>query len=568
MNREKYAVVSKTSPSPDEVRGGSNRAKQGSGRGVHDGFRTQVARLTLPGNLAERSFSGPPRFAGRVETAGLGKLLGLRLASFAISVFAFLVIVAIPSVASAASSTRSITDRSVNWPTAAQWQRVLFLEDYNTRVVLFGVAVLGAAGGLVGSFTLLRKRALLADALSHASWPGIGLAFMIASVMGMNAKSLPVLLFGATVTGLLGVGVVLIVRSKTRLKEDAALGIALSVFFGAGMSLLGVVQQMETGQAAGLEGFIYGKTASMNWNDAQLITMASLFAILCCMLLFKEFKLLCFDESFAGSRGVPVLALDLALMSLVVLVTIVGLQAVGLILVVAIFVIPAAAARFWTEKMWVVAWLSALLGGAGGVIGGAASAVFPRLPSGAMIVLASTTLFIFSMFFGSARGVTIRWLRRANVNRRIRSHHLLRGLYELLELDESSSRKGRAGMMPASVPLDQLLAIRSWSRSQLRRTIGVAQRDGLVNRQDDEVGLTLAGVAQAARLTREHRLWELYLITHADTAPSRVDRDADRIEHVLEPELIDELERLLEQQPVQIPVPPNPHAALPEGAQS
>lgn len=364
-----------------------------------------------------RAVGSAGRFVNRFPArwVGPGKPLNLRRVSVATTVFVFLVMVSIPTVASAQSSTRSITDRSVNWPSAAQWQRVLFLEDYNTRVVLFGVAVLGAAGGLVGSFTLLRKRALLADALSHASWPGIGLAFMIASGLGMNAKSLPVLLLGATLTGLLGVGLVLLVRSQTRLKEDAALGIALSVFFGAGMGLLGVVQQMDTGRAAGLEGFIYGKTASMNWNDAVLITMASCFAIACCMLLFKEFKLLCFDENFAGSRGLPVVALDLALMSLVVLITIVGLQAVGLILVVALFVIPAAAARFWTERMWAVAWLSALLGGIGGVIGGAASALFPRLPSGAMIVLASTGIFAVSMFFGSARGVTIRWLRRLNV---------------------------------------------------------------------------------------------------------------------------------------------------------
>lgn len=482
---------------------------------------------------------------------------------------AFLAFVSIPAAAFAQSpTTRTITDRSVNWPTASQWQRVLFLEDYNTRVVLFGVAALGAAGGVVGSFTLLRKRALLADALSHASWPGIGLAFTLATGLGWNAKSLPILLAGATVTGLLGIGVVLLVRSKTRLKEDAALGIVLSVFFGAGMALLGVVQQMDTGRAAGLEGFIYGKTASMNWNDARLILLTSSIAIACCMLLFKELKLLCFDEDFAGSRGMPVLAFDLALMSLVVVVTIVGLQAVGLILVVALFVIPAASARFWTEKMWVIAWLSAILGGVGGIVGGAASALFPRLPSGAMIVLASTSLFVFSMLFGTARGVLIRWVRRANVNRRVRSHHLLRGLYESLELGEPIPRGGHSEVVSGSVSFDQLLSTRSWSRRQLRRAISAAQRERWVVRDGDSVGLTRSGVTQAARRTREHRLWELYLITHADTAPSRVDRDADRIEHVLEPELIDELEKLLQQQPVAISVPANPHGSTSSGAPS
>ncbi len=457
--------------------------------------------------------------------------------------------------AMAQSSQQSIADRRIGWPSAEQWRRVLFLEDYNTRVVLFGVAVLGVASGLVGSFTLLRKRALLGDALSHSSLPGIAAAFMIATGMGLDAKSLPILLLGATVTGLLGVGVVLVVRRHTRLKEDAGLGIALSVFFGAGMALLGVVQQMETGHAAGLEAFIYGKTASMNAADARLIAIASCVSIAGCLLLFKEFKLLCFDENFAGSRGMPVLLLDWMLMGLVVLVTIVGLQAVGLILMVALLVIPAASGRFWTDRMWAVAALAAVLGGIGGILGAASSALFPRLPSGAMIVLACTALFAISMIFGSKSGVLVRMLRRWDLNRRVRNQHLLRGLFELLESDESAPQSDGK----RSISIDQLLAIRSWSRWRLLRTIGRAQRSGYVLNSGGAIRLSQAGYAEAARLTRQHRLWELYLITHAEVAPSRVDRDADAIEHVLEPELVDELEALLEQEPMRISVPASPH---------
>ncbi len=464
-----------------------------------------------------------------------------------------------PTTAWAQTSGNSIADRRVDWPSIEQWRRVVFLEDYNTRVVLFGVAVLGIAAGLVGSFTLLRKRALLGDALSHAAAPGIMAAFIIASAWGMNAKSLPVLLAGATITGLLGVGVVLLVGRQTRLKEDAGLGIALSVFFGAGMALLGIATQMDTGHAAGLEGFIYGKTASMNANDARLIAVASCIAIVGCALLFKEFKLLCFDESFAGSRGMPVLLLDWTLMALVVLVTIVGLQAVGLILMVALMVIPAAAARFWSDQMWLVACLAAVLGGIGGIVGAASSALFPRLPSGAMIVLSCTGLFAISMIFGSTRGVLVRALRRFNLNRRVRKQHLLRGLYELFEDEPSSSQTDHK----PTVSLEQLISIRSWSRAQLLRTIRDAEREGFVIQGSHGVRFTQAGYAEAARLTRQHRLWELYLITHADVAPGRVDRDADDIEHVLEPELVDELEALLEQEPVRIQVPASPHGARP-----
>ncbi len=462
------------------------------------------------------------------------------------------------------TSAQSITDRRIEWPSGEQWRRVVLLEDYNTRVVIFGVAVLGVASGLVGSFTLLRKRALLGDALSHASLPGIAVAFIIANVMGIDGKTLPILLFGATVSGLLGVGLVVVIQRQTRLKEDAGLGIALSVFFGAGMALLGVVQQMDKGSAAGLESFIYGKTASMNAYDARLIAAVSSFATLGCLLLFKELKLLCFDENFAGSRGMPVVLLDMTLMALVVLVTIVGLQAVGLILMVALMVIPAAAGRFWSEKMWAVAGLAALLGGIGGVVGAASSALFPRLPSGAMIVLTCTALFLFSMMFGTARGVLVRFLRRRRLNRRVRKQHLLRGIYELLE-SKPAMEQAKRNM---AVPIKELLSIRSWSSTQLRRTIAQAESDQYLVQRDATVRLTQAGYAEAARLTRQHRLWELYLITYAEVAPGRVDRDADDIEHVLEPELVDELEALLDQEPLQIPVPASPHATISEPSDS
>ncbi len=451
--------------------------------------------------------------------------------------------------------TDSITDRRATWPTWQQIRSVVMLEDYNTRVVILGVAMLGIAAGLVGSFTLLRKRALMGDALAHASLPGITTAFMLATWLGYNGKSLPTLLIGAAVGGLIGVGLIVLLKSQTRLKQDTALGIVLSVFFALGVAMLGMIQQMKNGHAAGLETFIYGKTASMTRADGLLIVIASVVAIGGCVLLFKEFKLLCFDEDFAGSRGVPTRWLDMSLMGLVVLVTIVGLQAVGLILMVALLVIPAASARFWTEKMWQMAIISALLGTIGGVLGAAASALFPRLPSGAMIVLVCAALFLFSMICGRSRGVLVRVLRRRRLNRRVHRDHLLRGMYESGEGDGN----GEAVQSRPWIAVDTLLQRRSWSRRELKRSINRAMSEGWVRSDNGTVGLTVAGFIEAASLTRQHRLWELYLIHYADVAPARVDRDADAIEHVLEPELVEELELLLEKSPIRIDVPISPH---------
>lgn len=469
---------------------------------------------------------------------------------------AFMVWVASLSGRLVLAQSKSITDRRITWPTFEEWQRVMLLEDYNTRIVVFGTAVLGCAAGMVGCFTLLRKRALMGDAISHATLPGIALAFIFADMVGWADKSLPLLLGGATVTGLIGVGVILTLRNLTRLKEDAALGIVLSVFFGTGIALLGVVQQMPTGHAAGLESFIFGKTASMGVSDARLISTAALLCILVCVAVYKEFKLLCFDESFAGSQGFPVIRLDLVLMSTVVVISIVGLQAVGLILMVALLIVPAAAARFWTEKLWQMLLIASLLGMLGGMVGAAASALFPKLPSGAMIVLACTGCFLISMMFGCARGVFVRSLRRWRVNRAIARQHLLRAIFELHETASAETS--------ATVSMADLLPRRSWSPVQLNRTVNLAVADELVTRLGDQLKLTKKGLVEAQRRTREHRLWELYLITHADIAPSRVDREADRIEHVLEPEIVAELEALLTGDIRQIPR--SPHQLGQDGA--
>jgi manganese/zinc/iron transport system permease protein len=349
------------------------------------------------------------------------------------------------------------------------------------------------------------------------------------------------------------VACILFIRNLTRLKEDTALGIVLSVFFGAGVALLGVVQQMRTGHAAGLESFIYGKTASMIASDAYLIGGAALVCAATCGVLFKELKALCFDEGFARSRGLPVVPLDMILMALVVTVVIIGLQAVGLVLVIALLVTPAAAARFWTERLSGMVVIAALLGAASCMTGAAMSAILPRLPSGAMIVLVGTAFFLVSMGIGPARGVAVRVVRRIRLNSRVDRRHLLRGVFELLEA------RGGPETSDGIVTPEELLQVRSWSPGRLRRLIRRAERAGLVRGTGSgSVRLTEEGFRVATRLAREHRLWELYLITYADVAPALVDRDADAIEHVLGPELVQELESLLERNEAS-GIPSSPH---------
>ncbi|MGA1529895.1 MAG: iron chelate uptake ABC transporter family permease subunit [Kiritimatiellia bacterium] len=441
---------------------------------------------------------------------------------------------------------------------------VLLLKHYNTRLVMLSTGLLGAASGLVGSFLLLRKRSLIGDALSHAALPGIGLMFMFMVLAGGTGKALGGLLLGAAVTGVLGVGMVLAIRNTTPLKDDTAMGIVLSVFFGIGIAILGMVQTMPQASAAGLETFIYGKTASMVRQDLILIAISAALSLIAVIVFYKEFTLLCFDEQYASSQGWPVLLLELLLMALVCVVTVVGLQAVGLILIIALLITPAAAARFWTHRMGTTLWLAGIIGGISGWLGAGVSALFPRLPAGAVIVLMAAAVFLFSLIFGSARGVLRRVSLAARLRKKVGRQHLLRAAFELMEADAEALG---VPVRNTPVPLDRLERHRSWHPAEVRKLLNTARReDHLEPAESGLVRLSEAGYGEAQRITRNHRLWEMYLIEHADVAPGHVDRDADMVEHILGADLVrkleDELARRVSAREV---VPPSPHGALSEG---
>ena len=477
-----------------------------------------------------------------------------------------------------AEPVRSIAGAEFQWPSAEAARRTLLLQDYNTRMIFLGTALLGVAAALVGTFMLLRRRALVGDVVSHAALPGIAVAFLVGEALAQGSgravaqalprfvqaflfgptlephgKSLPLLLIGGAASGLGGILCALAIRRWTRIKEDAALAIVLSLFFGLGVSLLTIIQRLPSGSAAGLNQFIYGSAASMTANDVWIMAVVAALALGLCVMFTKEFSLLCFDEQYAVTQGWPAGLLDVLLTAMVVGVTVVGLQSVGLLLVVALLVMPAASARFWTQRLSRMLWLAALLGGSSAGVGVLLSALFPRLAAGAIIVLTGSLVFFVSLFFGNQRGVLQRWRMAWSLAERVGRHDLLRAMFECGEALADTPRQ--------PVSKEKLLANRTWSASRLNTLLRRATQQQLVepaNEAQTAYRLTAQGRAEANRVVHNHRLWELFLITHADIAPSRVDHSADRIEHVLDPDLIEELEALL-QRSTPSNVPPSPH---------
>ena len=285
-------------------------------------------------------------------------------------------------------------------PVTAAWA-----VPYNTLVVTAGVASVGFAAGVVGSFAVLRRRALAGDAAAHATLLGVGLAFLA----GGGRRDLPLLLAGALATAIAALlGLVLISR-WTRTRDDAATAIVLGVSFGAGITLLSGITARGVPGSAGLEQFLLGHTAGLTAADATILGVLSLLAVCLVMLFLKEATLVAFDPSFAAASGWPVTLIDYALVVLVAVMVVVGLPAAGAVLVTALVVIPPVTARQWTDRVGLMLPLAGLFGLAAALCGVAVSSVVPRMPTGPLVVIAASTLLTVSLLIAPRRGGLARW---------------------------------------------------------------------------------------------------------------------------------------------------------------
>jgi len=308
------------------------------------------------------------------------------------------------------------------------WQALSLQLGYNATLVAIGATLLGIASGVTGSFLFLRKRALVSDAVSHATLPGIALAFITMVALGGEGRFLPGLMLGAALSSGLGLIVIGWMIRNTRLTEDAAIGAVLSVFFGAGIVLMTVIQSMQSGRQAGLESVLLGSTAGMLRADALVIGAGGALVLLAVLILRRPMLAVGFDPDHAAVTGINVARTDLAMMGLVMAVTVLGLTTVGLVLIVALLIIPAVTARLWTDRAEVMVALAGVVGGLAAYLGAAFSATAPGLPTGPIIVLASFTLFALSLALAPTRGGVALLLKRSRFRRRV---HRRQGLLAL-----------------------------------------------------------------------------------------------------------------------------------------
>jgi manganese/zinc/iron transport system permease protein len=330
--------------------------------------------------------------------------------------------------------------------------------DYTLRVVALGSGVLGAAAGALGAFAFLRRQSLVGDALSHAALPGIALAFLITG----SKAPLPIMLGAALAGWIATLGVRLVVR-RTRVPYDSALGMALAVFFGIGLVLLTEIQKRPDAAQAGLESFLFGQAASLLREDVIVMSILGAGCLGLLGLLWKEFKLLAFDVEFGASLGWPMRRLDGLYTLLLVVAVVIGLRTVGVVLMSAMVVAPAAAARQLTSRLAPMVVLSAGIGVLSGVSGAVLSSLVPRLPTGPTIVLVLSAIVVLALVFAPGRGLLWRWIRLGRLQPSAALDPVLMHLYALAQQHPDDPNHGHGlavlrTMSPAGTDLERALA--------------------------------------------------------------------------------------------------------------
>ena len=428
-----------------------------------------------------------------------------------------------------------------------QMRRFITLSDRGLRLSLIGALLFGAVCGLLGSFIVVRKMALFGDAISHAVLPGVALGFLWSM-----SKDPVAILIGATLAGLAGSLLVGAIRRTTRIKQDAALGIVLASFFAIGLCLIRIIQNNEgASKITGLKSYLFGDIAVLDRYDVITMGVVVILTVILFGLLYRPFLAISFDRQFAVSIGFPVRILEALFQMFLAFAIVISLQAVGVVLVSAMLITPAATAYLLVDRMHRMLWIAMGVGMLSAVIGVFLSFLGSNLPTGPFMVLSASSIFTMAYLFSPKYGRFTKWLRyRARV-KKVREENSLKSIYHVLESRGMESSGN-------TVLMKDLSSHRKMSISGLGTELKNMERSGLVKLEDNNVSLTDDGFDKARSVVRNHRLWELYLTNEANYASDHVHDDAEKVEHFLSEEVVSELESYLnypEEDPHGKPIP-------------
>ena len=377
---------------------------------------------------------------------------------------------------------------------------------------LIAALLLGVVSGLLGTFVVVRRMALTGDMLSHAVLPGV-----VAGLAWSTSRNPLIVLACAVAAGVIGSMTLSAILRHTRLKPDAALALVLSVFFAFGIAMISRLQP------AGVQAFLYGQVAAIDRNDLVLLTTVTLLTAILLPLLFRVLGIVSFDPAFSRLLGLPVKWIETGFFLLLTIVIVIAMQAVGVVLVTAMLVTPAAAARFCTASLPKTAGLACAFGAIGGVLGVIVSSRGGGLPTGPLMALSVTGVFLAAAVFGKRSGWLPVQFRRRRERIRILGEDVLKKLWQREETTGQPAALSEAEFKQ-SLP------------GNINAAFAKLRAAALVTSGNFKISLTPSGRKRAASLVRSHRLWERYLTERASYKADHVHDSAERVEHWLDEE--------------------------------
>jgi ABC-type Mn2+/Zn2+ transport system permease subunit/Mn-dependent DtxR family transcriptional regulator len=391
------------------------------------------------------------------------------------------------------------------------------------RPLLVGTLVASVCS-TVGCFIVLRRMSFLADAIAHSMLAGVVGGYLIVKIFYGEEAQLGAMLIGAILAGMITVGLVGLVTRFSRLKEDTAIGIMYTGIFALGafaLSLRSVSQHVQID----IYHYLVGSVLAVSDAEIWLLAIVSSIVFSSVLLFYRSLQITAFDPVMAASLGVPVLMIDYLLTMCTSLVVVSGVQIVGVILVVALVITPAATAYLLSRRLSEMLRLSLLIG-VGGFWGGFLMAMLWGGSPGAAIVLVMTGVFAIAMLFAPHHGLWAHWMQQ----RTAVSQEILEDVMGALSRSDQKVLSKEAIARMLALPF-----------GQIQRAIGVLERKGFLNQLEQGVVLTEPGQQEATRILRAHRLWEKFLQktgTPADQLHSR----AHQLEHITDKSTMDYLD--------------------------
>jgi manganese/zinc/iron transport system permease protein len=364
--------------------------------------------------------------------------------------------------------------------------------SYTDSIVLIGAVILGVSAGVLGAFAVLRQRSLVGDALSHAALPGVCVAFI-----ATGAKDATTLAVGAAIVGVIASALILAIERTGRIRPDAAIGVVLTGFFSLGIVMLTFLANFNNSSQAGLDKYLFGQAAGLLASDIAIMGTLCAASLALVAIAFRPLKTALFDLAFAGSIGLPVRLLELAMSAMLVVAVVIGVRTVGAILMVAMLIVPTVTARQLTNGLaglLVVAGLTgALVGTAGSLISTGA-----EVPTGPVIVMVGFTVAMAAILLSPGRGVA--WKARRILAERRRA--LNEGV--LIDLETAV----HSGAPPTA---RQLASLSGRPRSVVNRSLRDLDRAGAISRDGERIFLSESGAAAVHSLLAQRDLWAVWL---------------------------------------------------------